>query len=320
MRPGLDICRLNFSHGDIESHTAALKNIKEALKQRPHKTVAIMLDTKGPEIRTGLLVDHSPVRLVTGELLKLVIDYSYKGNASTIAVSYKELPTAVQVKTRILLANGFIALEVTEIGMDFVLTKILNNGVLGERQNVHIPGLEIDLPVIGEKDKIDLLDFAIPNEIDIIAASLVQSAADVKLIRQTLGEKGSYIKIVSKIENAKGIVNFDDILVESDGVMVARGDMGMELPPEKVFLAQKLMIAKCNVVGKPVIIATQMLESMHQSPRPTRAEVADVANAVLDGTDCVMLSKETAIGKYPVEAVKVRILLVTNNGKRLNKK
>lgn len=302
---GMNVARLNFSHGDHETHARTVARLREAMKRRPGAKVAILLDTKGPEIRTGLLKDGQSISLVAGQSLKIVTDYSFVGDSTTIPCSYKQLPTSVRQGGHILMADGTVTLEVTEILEDGVITKVLNSAVLGERKNMNLPNVKVDLPVCGEREKHDILEFGIPQGCDFIAASFTQTADDIRQIRTVLGERGRCIKIIPKIENVEGILNFDEILAEADGVMIARGDMGMEIPPEKVFLAQKMMIAKCNIAGKPVITATQMLESMVKNPRPTRAEVADVANAVLDGTDCVMLSGETAGGAFPIEAVRV---------------
>eukprot|EP00392_Amoebophrya_sp_AT5.2_P007791 g7810.t1 len=291
---GLNVARLNFSHGDhkVRTHAQTVANIREAAKARSDKFVAIMLDTKGPEIRTGFLKDKNGVQLVAGASITLdtTEDYdTYLGDETKICVTYKKLTTSVKPGNIILCADGVINLKVEEILPNGVLCTVLNNAKLGERKNVNLPGVYVDLPILQDKDKEDILKFGIPNGIDFVAASFVQNAADVEFIRETMGLRGRSIKIISKIENEEGLKNFDEILEATDAVMVARGDLGMEIPPEKVFLAQKMMIAKCNLAGKPVVTATQMMESCIVNPRPTRAEASDVANSVLDGTDCVML-------------------------------
>ena len=303
---GMNICRLNFSHGDHQVHGDTIKRIREAAKQRPNKPVGILLDTKGPEIRTGFFKEAgSKIELVQGQKLKLVIDYSFKGDSTCFAVSYDKLCTSVKPGNIILCADGSLSLKVESVGSDHVMTEVMNSCKLGERKNCNLPGVKVDLPVLQQKDIDDLVNFGIPQGVDFVAASFVQSAEDLKNIRKTLGPKGRHIKIISKIENEEGLKNIDAIIEESDGIMVARGDLGMEIPPENVFLSQKMIIAKCNVKGKPVVTATQMLESMVSAPRPTRAEASDVANAVLDGTDCVMLSGETAAGEFPENAVTI---------------
>jgi len=304
---GMNVARLNFSHGDHEMHGQTVGRIREAQKLRPDKPVAILLDTKGPEIRTGFFREDvgGKIDVVAGQDLKLVTDYSFKGDSTCFAITYQQLPTSVKPGNTILMADGSLSLTVKECGPDWVMTTVMNKCKLGERKNCNLPGVKVDLPVLQEKDKNDLLNFGIPQGVDFIAASFVQCADDVKLIRQTLGLRGRSIKIISKIENEEGLKNIDSIIDESDAIMVARGDLGMEIPSEKVFLAQKMMISRCNMLGKPVVTATQMLESMTGLPRPTRAEASDVANAVLDGTDCVMLSGETAAGSFPLEAVTI---------------
>merc|ERR1719277_1469225 len=302
---GLNICRLNFSHGDHDVHGKTVQRIREAAKQRPDKPVAILLDTKGPEIRTGFFREDvgDKIELTQGEELKLVTDYSFKGDKTCIALSYDKLPQSVKVGGLILCADGSLSLKVKSIGDDHVITEVMNSCTIGERKNCNLPGVKVDLPVLQEKDVKDLTQFGIPQGVDFVAASFVQNAADVELIRKTLGLRGRSIKIISKIENQEGIQNIDEIIDASDGIMVARGDMGMEIDIEKVGLIQKMLIRKCNLKGKPVITATQMLDSMERCPRPTRAEATDVLNAVLDGTDAVMLSGETANGKFPEAAV-----------------
>uniref|UniRef100_A0A7S2R7I1 Pyruvate kinase n=1 Tax=Mucochytrium quahogii TaxID=96639 RepID=A0A7S2R7I1_9STRA len=302
---GMNVCRLNFSHGDHKVHANTLANIRAAAAERPKCNIAVLLDTKGPEIRTGFLENGSSIQLKKGSLVELTTDYEFKGNETKIACSYKSLCTSVKVGSTILCADGSLTMKVVEILEKSVMVEILNNGTLGERKNMNLPGIIVDLPTVTEKDKDDLVNFAVVHHVDYIAASFVRKASDITNIRNVLGPRGRQIKIIAKIENQEGLENFDEILAETDAIMVARGDLGMEIPAEKVFLAQKLMIRKCNVVGKPVVTATQMLESMIKAPRPTRAECTDVANAVLDGTDAVMLSGETAGGEYPIEAVNV---------------
>lgn len=301
---GMNVARLNFSHGDHEEHLNRIRNIREASKQTG-KSVAILLDTKGPEIRTHDMKDGA-IDLVQGSTL-IVSMNEVLGTEEKISVTYSGLIDDVHVGSTILLDDGLIGLEVTEIRKETgeIVTKVLNNGTLKNKKGVNVPGVSVNLPGITEKDAKDIL-FGIEHGIDFIAASFVRRASDVLEIRSLLEENGgSHIHIIPKIENQEGVDNIDEILAVSDGLMVARGDLGVEIPTENVPLVQKLLIRKCNEAGKPVITATQMLDSMQRNPRPTRAEASDVANAILDGTDAVMLSGETAAGKYPVEAVKI---------------
>ena len=306
---GMNTARLNFSHGDHEAHGATLKRVREANAQRPDKHIAILLDTKGPEIRTGFFQEKcgGKIHLKAGQALEITTDYSYKGDESKIACTYEKLPTSVKPGSTILIADGSLVLTVTECLASSVKCKVENDQSIGERKNMNLPNVKVDLPVLQEKDINDLQKFGVPNQVDFVAASFVQSAADVLYIRSILDAdpRGKDIKIISKIENQEGLENFESICRETDAVMVARGDLGMEIPPERVFREQKKMIQICNAQGKPVIVATQMLESMTSNPRPTRAECSDVANAVLDGADAVMLSGETAGGNFPKEAVAI---------------
>jgi pyruvate kinase len=272
---------------------------------RPGNQWAILLDTKGPEIRTGNLKDHQSVTFQKGQTLEIVTDYSMEGDNTKISCSYKDLPTTVKPGDQILIADGSLVWVVKECYEDAVTVTVVNNGTIGERKNMNLPGVKVNLPTLTEQDEKDIVDFGLKHGIDIIAASFVRKASDIEYIRDVLGIRGAYIKIVAKIENQEGLENFDEIMHAADGIMVARGDLGMELPTEKVFLAQEYMIQKWNMFSKPVIVATQMLESMINNPRPTRAEASDVANAVLQGTDCVMLSGETANGNFPVGAVTI---------------
>ena len=268
-----------------------------------------MLDTKGPEIRTGFFADGAKsIEVKKGETITLTSDYDFKGHSKKLACSYSKLASSVNPGQSILVADGSLVLTVLscDVAAGEVLTRVENNAKIGERKNMNLPGVIVDLPTLTDKDVDDIVKWGIPNNIDYIAASFVRKAEDVLFIRKILAENGGDgIKIICKIENQEGLDNYLDILEVTDGIMVARGDLGMEIPPEKVFLAQKYMIREANIAGKPVVTATQMLESMINNPRPTRAECSDVANACYDGTDAVMLSGETANGAYSRQAVEI---------------
>jgi pyruvate kinase len=301
---GMSVARFNFSHGSHEYHQETLDNLRQA-SENTGLMCAVFLDTKGPEIRTGMLENGEPVQLHQGEQIVLTTDYEHQGNAKKIAVSYRDLAKDVKTGSKILCADGSITLKVlsTDVNKGEVLCRCENSAMLGERKNMNLPRVNVNLPTITEKDKDDILNWGVKNNVDFIAASFVRKGSDIDTIREVLGEhSAAKIGIVAKVENMEGLDNFEDIVRKSDGIMVARGDLGMEIRMEQIFLAQKRMIKRCNEEGKPVITATQMLESMTGAPRPTRAEATDVANAVIDGTDCVMLSGETAAGKYPLDA------------------
>ncbi len=300
---GLNVARLNFSHGNHGEHKERSEMIKE-VREELNEPVAILLDTKGPEIRTGNFKD-SEVVLKEGQKFTITTR-DVIGDSTICNVSYEGLAKDVSPGDTILIDDGLVALTVENItnGTDIECT-VQNTGVVKDHKGVNVPGVKINLPAITEKDESDI-KFGIQMDIDFIAASFVRKASDVLAIRRILEEENAdNIQIISKIENQEGMDNLDEIIEVSDGLMVARGDLGVEIPTEEVPLAQKEMIRKCNKAGKPVITATQMLDSMIRNPRPTRAEVTDVANAILDGTDAIMLSGETAAGKYPEEAVEV---------------
>lgn len=304
MLNGLNVARQNFSHGDHEEHKKRMDCIKK-LREELNLPIAIMLDTKGPEIRTKDF-EEGIVELVDGQEFTITTRQDVVGNQNICAVTYEGLSDDVVKGNTILIDDGLIALEVIEVidGTDIKCT-VKNSGVVKNKKGVNVPGVKIQLPAITDKDRSDI-EFGISQGIDLIAASFIRKAADVIEIRKILEENNAAgIQIISKIENQEGVDNIDEILEVSDGIMVARGDLGVEIPAQDVPLAQKMIIRKCNEAGKPVITATQMLDSMQKNPRPTRAEVGDVANAIFDGTDAVMLSGETAAGKYPLESVKI---------------
>ena len=319
MNAGMNVARLNFSHGDFEEHGNRIVNIREASKLTG-KTVAILLDTKGPEIRTHNMMNGS-IELQAGKNV-IVSMNEVEGTPEKFSITYPGLIDDVHVASKILLDDGLIGLEVTNVdkSANEIHTKILNSGILKNKKGVNVPGVSVNLPGITEKDTKDIL-FGIEQGIDFIAASFVRRAKDVLEIRQLLEESNAtQIHIIPKIENQEGVDNIDEILEVSDGLMVARGDLGVEIPAEEVPLVQKMLIKKCNALGKPVITATQMLDSMQRNPRPTRAEASDVANAIFDGTDAIMLSGETAAGLYPVEAVQTMHNIATRTEQALDHK
>ncbi|RJX41490.1 pyruvate kinase [Paenibacillus pinisoli] len=300
IQAGMNVARLNFSHGDFEEHGNRIKNVGLANAELG-TSVAILLDTKGPEIRLGKLKEE-PIELVQGEAITLTTE-EILGDRTRIPVTYNNLPNDLSVGSTVLIDDGLIGLTVESIEGTEIHCRIVNNGPIKSKKGVNVPGVKISLPGITEKDANDII-FGIEQGVDFIAASFVRKASDVLEIRELLEKhNASHIQIISKIENQEGVDNLDEILEVSDGLMVARGDLGVEIPAEEVPLVQKMMIKKCNRAGKPVITATQMLDSMQRNPRPTRAEASDVANAIFDGTDAIMLSGETAAGKYPVESV-----------------
>ncbi len=308
---GMNVARCNFSHGTHAEHKKRIDMVRTA-SHEVQQPVALMLDTKGPEMRLGDFIEGK-VTLTQGE--KFILTARHVDGTKDISfVNHKNLPQEVAPGNQILLADGLVCLAVDRVEGDDIHTTVLNTGEIGNRKRVAVPGVTISLPPLSEQDIKDI-GFAVKEGMDFIAASFVQRASDVLDIRKLLEEANSDIRIISKIESAAGVKNIDEIIKVSDGIMVARGDLGVEIPTEEVPLVQKMIIGKCNKVGKPVITATQMLESMIVNPRPTRAEASDIANAIMDGTDVIMLSGETATGFYPVEAVAMmaKIAIRTEN-------
>ena len=325
VQAGLNVARINFSHGGYEENAEKIATIKR-VREKLNKPVALLLDTKGPEIRTGKLESgDEKVTIEEGQEFTFVHD-DILGNNTKTTISYKDLYKDVKPGAKILVDDGAIEFEVISVEGKDIKCKAINTAKLGSRKTMNVPGLKLNLPALAQKD-IDDITNGIKAGFDFIAASFVRRASDVQAIRELLNNNGGeHVKIISKIESQEGIDNFEEILELSDGIMVARGDMGVEIPMEQVPIVQKHFIKRCNQVGKPVVTATQMLESMTSNPRPTRAEVSDVANAVYDVTSCIMLSGECAMGKYPVECVETMVKIsksiesTVNYWKRFNKK
>ena len=312
---GMDVARFNFSHGDHAEHKHRLE-ILESVREELGIPIASLLDTKGPEIRTGKLKDGKKVTLKEGDLYTLTTE-EIVGDETRGYINYAGLAEDVKPGDRILIDDGLIELHVRKVNGTDIVCRIENGGELGEKKGVNVPGVRVKLPALTDKDKEDIR-FGVDAGFDFVAASFVRNADAIREIREILDEKGSAMQIIAKIENEEGIENIDSIIEASDGIMVARGDMGVEIPAEKVPHIQKMIIRKCNLACKVVTPATQMLDSMIRNPRPTRAEVSDVANAVYEGTDAVMLSGETAMGSYPIEAVRMMSQIAEESEKYLD--
>ena len=313
---GMDVARFNFSHGDHEEQKSRMDLLKE-LRQELNTNTAILLDTKGPEIRTGVLKGGKRIMLKAGEQFTLTTE-EIEGDESKVSITYEGLVQDVDAGRVILIDDGLIELKVVGKSEKEIFCEVINGGELGERKGVNVPNVAVRLPAITEKDKDDIR-FGVEQGIDFIAASFVRNAECVLEIKAYLKELGApYVPIIAKVENAEGIKNIDEIIRAADGVMVARGDLGVEIPAEEVPYLQKMIIQKCNMNFKTVITATQMLDSMMRNPRPTRAEVTEVANAVYDETETVMLSGETAQGKYPLEALQMMVHIIQNTEQHLD--
>ncbi len=315
IKGGMDIARFNFSHGTYEEQKAKLDTLKE-LREKMDIPVAALIDTKGPEIRTGLLEDGKNVTLKEGQTFTLTNEERV-GDENGCYINYKGLNDDVSAGDRILIDDGLIELKVVSVTKTDIVCTVLSGGELGEQKGVNVPNVKVRLPALTDKDRRDIR-FGIQQGFDFVAASFVRNADCINQIREILWEENSQMQIIAKIENAEGIENIDEIIAAADGIMIARGDLGVEIPEERIPHIQKVLINKCNSACKPVITATQMLDSMIHHPRPTRAEVTDVANAIYDGTDVVMLSGETASGAYPVEALAMMARICRETEKYLN--
>ena len=307
MRLGMDVARLNFSHGTHEEHGRVIQRLRLAAK-REKRTICVLQDLQGPKIRTGPLKDHAPITLKSGAKVTIT-PRNVDGTASVISTTFQGLAREVKPGVRILLSDGLIELRVAKVRGQDVECQIVNGGELGEHKGINLPGIALSIPALTDKDRADL-EFGLRHGVDVVAVSFVRSAADVRMVKQLIASHGSDVPVVAKLEKPQALEKLEEIFEATDGVMVARGDLGVEMPPEKVPVIQKHIIHRAADWRKPVITATQMLESMIENPRPTRAEASDVANAIFDGTDAVMLSAETATGRYPREAVTMMAKIV----------
>ena len=307
---GMDVARMNFSHGALEEHGARIARLREAAK-RAGRPVAILQDLQGPKIRTGKLVDSQAVTLVAGQRFVITVNDEI-GTVDRVSTTYQPLARDIKAGDQILISDGLLRMRVVAVEGDDVITEVTAGGVLRERQGINLPGVGVSAPSLTEKD-IEDLEYGLSQNVDWIALSFVRRAANVEELRSRIQAAGKHTPIMAKIEKPEALDDLDNIIAAVDGVMVARGDLGVEIPAERVPVAQKRIIDICNKLGKPVITATQMLDSMIRNPQPTRAEASDVANAIIDGTDAVMLSGETAVGAYPIESVQMmaRIAEVT---------
>jgi pyruvate kinase len=307
MRLGMDVARLNFSHGTHEDHSRNIERLRSAA-EKEGRAICILQDLQGPKIRTGRLKEHAPVLLKAGSQV-IITPRDTPGTPTLLSTTFQQLAREVEPGSRILLSDGRIELQVRRLRGQDVECEVINGGLLAEHQGINLPGIALSIPALTEKDRADL-EFGLDNGVDMIAISFVRSASDVRDAKQLINSHSSDVPVIAKLEKPQSIEQLEEILEAADGVMVARGDLGVEVPPEKVPVIQKYVIRRAGDWRKPVIIATQMLESMIQNPRPTRAEASDVANAIFDGTDAVMLSAETATGNYPREAVALMARIV----------
>jgi pyruvate kinase len=307
LRLGMDVARLNFSHGTHEEHARNIERLRKAAEEE-ERSVCILQDLQGPKIRTGRLKDHQPIELKSGATV-IITPRDIVGTAARISTTFPDLTSEVTPGARILLRDGLIELRVQTVRGKDVVCEVLNGGTLGEHQGINLPGTALSIPALTEKDRKDL-EFGLKHGVDAVALSFVRSASDVNMVRKIVSDRGADVPLIAKLEKPQAIDRLEEIIEAADGVMVARGDLGVEMAPEKVPVIQKHVIHRAAQWRKPVITATQMLESMIENPRPTRAEASDVANAIFDGTDAVMLSAETASGQYPREAVAMMARIV----------